>query len=639
MEEEISRAFGEGGLLSQHIKGYAPRPQQQEMANTISEALSKSTVLIAEAGTGTGKTFAYLVPAILSGQKVIISTGTKNLQDQLFHKDIPTLRKALAMPFQAALLKGRSNYLCHYRLHQAQHDPLLTSHSDLLYDLMIWSGETRSGDLSEDDVLEEGSALWPRVTSTIDNCLGSDCPNSAECFISEARKRAQEADIVVVNHHLLMSDMALKSNGQGEVLPNADAYIIDEAHQLPNIATQFLGNRISSHQIQELCRDTVREMAQDAPDMQLLQDHAYKTESALRTFHSSLGDKEQRVPWMSLLEKMGVENKLTDLIDTMEGLSQQLSLAAERGKGLEQCHNRSEVLLQTLHFFDSKQEDNQLVLWGDVRQNGMTLHATPQNISEHFQQWIDQKPQSWIFTSATLTVAGKFNNFSDQLGISEADSVVWPSPFDFEKQSLLYMPNIPVDPSHDDYLSHIIQISKDMITYSQGRTFLLFTSYRALNSVADALANIDYPLMVQGRSSKSNLLSEFREHGNAVLLGTSSFWEGVDVRGEALSCVLIDKIPFSAPDDPILQAKIDYLRERGGNPFSAIQIPSAVIQLKQGIGRLIRDHSDYGVLVLCDPRFLTKPYGKYFLRSLPPMPITQDKADVKVFFEVRETAA
>ena len=296
-------------------------------------------------------------------------------------------------------------------------------------------------------------------------------------------------------------------------------------------------------------------------------------------------------------------------------------------------------MLQTLHFFDEKQEDNQLVLWSDVRQNGMTLHATPQNISEHFQQWIDQKPQSWIFTSATLTVAGKFNNFSHQLGLSEVDSVVWPSPFDFEKQSLLYMPNIPVDPSHDDYLSHIIQISKDMITYSQGRTFLLFTSYRALNSVADALADIDYPLMVQGRSSKSNLLSEFREHGNAVLLGTNSFWEGVDVRGEALSCVLIDKIPFSAPDDPILQAKIDYLRERGGNPFSAIQIPSAVIQLKQGIGRLIRDQSDYGVLVLCDPRFLTKPYGKYFLRSLPPMPITQDKTDVKVFFEVRETAA
>jgi ATP-dependent DNA helicase DinG len=639
MLEEINLAFGDGGLLSQHVKGYAPRPQQQEMASTIAEALSNSTVLIAEAGTGTGKTFAYLVPAILSGQKVIISTGTKNLQDQLFSKDIPTLRKALAMPFQAALLKGRSNYLCHYRLHQAQHDPLLVPHSDTLYDLMIWSGETRSGDLSEDDLLEDSSPLWPRVTSTIDNCLGSDCPNSAECFISEARKKAQEADIVVVNHHLLMSDMALKSTGQGEVLPNADAYIIDEAHQLPDIATQFLGDRISSHQIQELCRDTVREMAQDAADMSLLQDHADKTESALRAFRLSLGDKEQRTPWMTMLERIGVENKLTDLIEAMEDLAQQLGLAAERGKGLEQCHTRSKALLETLHFFDQQQDDALLVLWTDIRQSGMTLHATPHNISEYFQQWIDQKPQSWIFTSATLTVAGKFNNFSHQLGLSEADTIVWPSPFDFEKQSLLYMPMIPVDPNHDNYLTHIIQICKDMIAYSQGRIFLLFTSYRSLNKVADALADIDYPLMIQGRGSKMSLLSEFREHGNAVLLGTNSFWEGVDVRGEALSCVLIDKIPFSAPDDPILQAKIEHLKQRGGNPFTSIQIPSAVIQLKQGIGRLIRDQSDYGVLVLCDPRFLTKPYGKHFLRSLPPMPITQDKADVELFFKARETTA
>lgn len=637
MQEEINLAFGDGGLLSQHIKGYAPRPQQQEMAITIAESLSNSTVLIAEAGTGTGKTFAYLVPAILSGQKVIISTGTKNLQDQLFSKDIPTLRKALVVPFQAALLKGRSNYLCHYRLHQAQHDPLLASYSDTLYDLMVWSGETSSGDLSEDDLLEEGSTLWPRVTSNIDNCLGSDCPNWEECFVNEARKKAQEADILVVNHHLLMSDMALKSAGQGEVLPSADAYIIDEAHQLPDIATQFLGDRISSHQIQELCRDTVREMAQDAADMPLLQDHADKTESALRTFRISLGEKEQRTPWMTMLEKIGVENKLTDLIDAMDDLVEQLSLAAERGKGLEQCYTRSQALLATLHFFDQQQDDALLVLWTDIRQNGMTLHATPHNISEYFQQWIDQKPQSWIFTSATLTVAGRFNNFSHQLGLSKADNIVWPSPFDFEKQSLLYMPTIPVAPNDALYLEHIIDISREMINFSKGRTFLLFTSYRALNTVADALADIDYPLMVQGRGSKSSLLSEFQAHGNAVLLGTNSFWEGVDVRGEALSCVLIDKIPFAAPDDPILQAKIEHLKQRGGNPFTAIQIPTAVIQLKQGIGRLIRDTTDYGVLVLCDPRFLSKPYGKHFLRSLPPMPITQDIGDVERFFKDRET--
>ena len=635
MHEEIAQVFSDGGLLSQHLEGYAPREQQQEMADTIADTLSNGTVLIAEAGTGTGKTFAYLVPAILSGQKIIISTGTKNLQDQLFSRDLPTLRKALAVPFQAALLKGRSNYLCHYRLDLAQHDPLQVQHTDTLYELQVWSGETRTGDLSEEDMLEEGSFLWPKITSTIDNCLGQECPNVAECFINEARKKAQEADILVVNHHLLMSDMALKSSGQGEVLPSADGYIIDEAHQLPDIATQFLGDRISSHQIQELCRDTVREMAQDAADMACLKNHADKTESSLRTFRLSLGDKEQRVPWMSLLEKMGVENKLTGLIESLEDLSEQLELAAERGKGLDQCHTRSAALLDTLRFFDQEHQDEQLVLWTDIRSSGMTLHATPHNVSDYFHKWIDQKRQAWVFTSATLTVAGKFNNFSHQLGIREAESVVWPSPFDFEKQSLLYMPSIPVEPSHNDYLEHIIQVSKEMVEYSKGRTFLLFTSYRALNAVAEALADSDYPLMVQGRASKSHLLSEFREHGNAILLGTNSFWEGVDVRGEALSCVLIDKIPFAAPDDPILQAKIDHLRERGGNPFASIQIPAAVIQLKQGIGRLIRDSSDYGVLVLCDPRFLTKPYGKLFLRSLPPMPITQNSADVATFFKER----
>jgi ATP-dependent DNA helicase DinG len=635
MHEEIAHVFSEGGLLSEHIDGYAPRTQQLEMASTIAETLSDSTVLIAEAGTGTGKTFAYLVPAILSGQKIIISTGTKNLQDQLFSRDLPTLRKALAVPFQAALLKGRSNYLCHYRLDLAQHDPLQAQYSDTLYNLQVWSGQTRTGDLSEEDILEDGSSLWPKVTSTVDNCLGQACPNNTECFINEARKTAQEADILVVNHHLLMSDMSLKSSGHGEVLPSADGYIIDEAHQLPDIATQFLGDRISSHQIQELCRDTVREMAKDAADMATLQDHADKTEACLRAFRLSLGEKEQRLPWMSLLEKVGVENKLTSLLECIEDMSEQLALAAERGKGLEQCHIRSVGILKTLGLFDQEDESDLLVLWADIRSASMTLHATPHNISDYFHKWIDQKRQAWVFTSATLTIAGKLKNFSSQLGISEAQNIVWPSPFNFEKQSLLYMPSIPVDPNHVDYLKHIIEISKEMIEYSQGRTFLLFTSYRALNIVAEALADSIYPLMVQGRASKSHLLTEFRSHGNAVLLGTNSFWEGVDVRGEALSCVLIDKIPFAAPDDPILQAKIDHLRERGGNPFTSIQIPAAVIQLKQGIGRLIRDNSDYGVLVLCDPRFLTKPYGKLFLRSLPPMPITQKSEDVAIFFKAK----
>ena len=637
MSEQMQHVFSDGGLLSQHIEGYAPRQQQMDMAEKIESTLNDSTVLVAEAGTGTGKTFAYLAPAILSGQKVFISTGTKNLQDQLFRRDLPTLRKALAVPFRAALLKGRSNYLCHYRLEMAQGDPVQKIHYETLHDLKIWAGKTTSGDLSESDLLEDNSSLWSKVTSTIDNCLGQECPRYSDCFIVEARAKAQEADIVVINHHLLMSDMALKASGQGEILPSADAYIIDEAHQLPEIATQFLGNRISSHQIQEICRDSIREMENDASDMATIRDYADKLDASLHSFKISIGETESRTPWLNLLEKLGVKNKLADLVESLDDLAEQLELAAERGKGLEQCHSRCIDLMASLEFFAQEDRDDNMILWADIRATGIVLHATPHDVSQYFQKWIDDKPTAWVFTSATLTVAGKFNNFSQQLGIDDAEAVIWPSPFDYASQSLLYMPHIPVEPSHDDYITHIIDLSKQLINLSKGRTFILFTSYRAMNSVAEALKEIDYPLMVQGSAAKSTLLDEFRSHGNAVLLGTNSFWEGVDVRGEALSCVIIDKIPFASPGDPVLQARIDALRARGGNPFAAIQIPAAVIQLKQGIGRLIRDPLDFGVLVLCDPRFLTKPYGKLFLRSLPAMPITQKIDDVASFFKTQNS--
>ena len=473
------------------------------------------------------------------------------------------------------------------------------------------------------------------MTSTIDNCLGQECPNFDECFVFEARKKAQEADIVVINHHLLMSDMALKASGQGEILPSADAYIIDEAHQLPEIATQFLGNRVSSHQIQELCRDSISEMEQDAEDMGKIRDYANKVEAAIHSLRSSVGDKDQRTPWLQILEKLGVKMKLTDLVSCLTDLLEQLKIAEERSKGLQQCRVRCDELITLLEFFEDETPNDNMILWADIRSSGLILHATPHEVSHYFQEWMDEKPTAWIFTSATLTVAGKFNNFSQQLGIHDADTKIWPSPFDFKKQSLLYMPHIPVEPRDDSYNQYIIDLALQLIEYSKGRIFLLFTSYRAMNIVAEALSEIDYPLMVQGSASKTKLLDDFRQHGNAVLLGTNSFWEGVDVRGEALSCVMIDKIPFASPGDPVLQARIDALKERGGNPFSTIQIPAAVIQLKQGIGRLIRDPKDYGVLVLCDPRFLTKPYGKLFLRSLPAMPITQEIEDVAQFFKDR----
>jgi ATP-dependent DNA helicase DinG len=638
MQTEIEQLFSDGGLLSHHVEGYSPRSQQIEMAEKVSEALSSRDVLIAEAGTGTGKTFAYLAPAMLSGQKVFISTGTKNLQDQLFKNDLPKLREVLSVPLKAALLKGRSNYLCHHRLSMAEAEPGAIHQKHRLQKIREWVGKTNSGDLSETDLLEEQSPLWPKVTSTIDNCLGQQCPDYDDCFIVEARRKAQEADIVIINHHLLMSDMALKASGQGEVLPDADAFIIDEAHQLPGIASQFLGHRVSSHQIQELCRDSIREMEQDATDMEAIRQAAEKVENRLHQLKLCLGDKELRLPWYQFLQKQDeVLDTLDGLITAIEALEQELEAAAERGRGLELCFQRCQDLIQRLSVFSDNDTDENLILWLDIRGASFVLHATPHEISQHFQQWIADKPNAWVFTSATLTVAGKFNSFIQQLGIADPITASWQSPFDYASQSLLYMPNLPVEPSQQSYNMHVAEVAKSVIEHSEGRIFLLFTSYKAMHEVAEQLADMDYPILVQGSGAKSQLLNEFREHGNAVLLGTNSFWEGVDVRGEALSCVLIDKIPFASPGDPVLEARINHLRERGGNPFRSIQIPAAVIQLKQGIGRLIRDQRDSGVLVLCDPRFLSKPYGKVFMRSLPPMPITQQLDDVAEFFSIKTT--
>jgi ATP-dependent DNA helicase DinG len=639
MQSDIEQIFADGGLLSQHIEHYSARSQQIEMAEKVAESLANGDTLIAEAGTGTGKTFAYLAPAMLSGQKVFISTGTKNLQDQLFKKDLPKLREILSVPVKAALLKGRSNYLCHHRLGLAESEPASPITQHTLQQLRDWSGKSDSGDLSETDLLEEQSLLWPKVTSTVDNCLGQQCPDYDDCFIVEARRKAQEADVVIINHHLLMSDMALKASGQGEVLPDADAFIIDEAHQLPAIASQFLGHRVSSHQLQELSRDCIREMEAEAADMDGIRRAADKLENRLHQLKISLGDNEQRLPWHQCLQRFtDVSEQLENVISQLETLAEELEPAAERSRGLEQCHQRTMDLIDRLNIFSDSDHDDNLVLWLDIRGSGFILHATPQEVSEQFRQWIADKPSSWVFTSATLTVAGKFNNFIQQLGLDDPITASWQSPFDYANQSLLYMPNIPVEPSSPQYNQHVADIARAVIAHSKGRIFLLFTSYRALHEVADALKDMDYPILVQGSRAKNQLLAEFREHGNAILLGTNSFWEGVDVRGEALSCVLIDKIPFASPGDPVLEARINHLRERGGNPFRSIQIPAAVIQLKQGMGRLIRDKNDAGVLVLCDPRFLSKPYGKVFMRSLPPMPITQQLEDVETFFQTEGVA-
>lgn len=635
--DAVTAVFDEQGVLANQLTGYRTRQQQIELAVAVANAVDEQHILLAEAGTGIGKTYAYLVPAILSGKKCIISTGTKNLQDQLFHRDIPQLKQYLDITFKSTLLKGRHNYLCHHRFYRAQQDPLLQSYHTEFEALQHWIMVSKTGDLGDTDILLQQPQLWPQVTSNTDNCLGNDCQYLAECFINEARKKAQEADIVVVNHHVLLADITLKIAEQGELLPAADSYIIDEAHQFPTIAIPFFSDSISSQQMHTLCQDVDREMQLEAPDMSQLAEQTERVRVQLTFWQQKLKSLPNKISWQQIYADKVQQDTFDTLLAHLEQLEIVLSEAEQRSKGLQQCYQRllrQRALLSV--FQQTETEDNEAsILWLEQQSRDLTLHASPQTVGETFQHWCQQQYAAWIYTSATLTVAGRFQHFCRQLALDndETKQLIIDSPFDYQKQSLLYLPTIPVAPQDETYIDYIIHHSRELIELSSGGTFLLFTSFKTLHQVAEALSDIDNPLFIQGTKPKNVLLDKFRTTSRAVLLGTNSFWEGVDVKGTALSAVLIDKIPFTPPDDPIIQAKIHQIKQQKGNPFTALQIPSAIIQLKQGVGRLIRDYEDYGVLVLCDPRLLNKPYGKLFLRSLPAMPITQDRQHVIDFFE------
>ena len=635
--DAVTAVFDEQGVLANQLTGYRTRQQQIELAVAVANAVDEQHILLAEAGTGIGKTYAYLVPAILSGKKCIISTGTKNLQDQLFHRDIPQLKQYLGITFKSTLLKGRHNYLCHHRFYRAQQDPLLQSYHTEFEALQHWIMVSKTGDLGDTDILLQQPQLWPQVTSNTDNCLGNDCQYLAECFINEARKKAQEADIVVVNHHVLLADITLKIAEQGELLPAADSYIIDEAHQFPTIAIPFFSDSISSQQMHTLCQDVDREMQLEAPDMSQLAEQTERVRVQLTFWQQKLKSLPNKISWQQIYADKVQQDTFDTLLAHLEQLEIVLSEAEQRSKGLQQCYQRllrQRALLSV--FQHTETEDNEAsILWLEQQSRDLTLHASPQTVGETFQHWCQQQYAAWIYTSATLTVAGRFQHFCRQLALDndETQQLIIDSPFDYQKQSLLYLPTIPVAPQDETYIDYIIHHSRELIELSSGGTFLLFTSFKTLHQVAEALSDIDNPLFIQGSKPKNVLLDKFRTTSRAVLLGTNSFWEGVDVKGTALSAVLIDKIPFTPPDDPIIQAKIHQIKQQKGNPFTALQIPSAIIQLKQGVGRLIRDYEDYGVLVLCDPRLLNKPYGKLFLRSLPAMPITQDRQHVIDFFE------
>ncbi|WP_363798632.1 ATP-dependent DNA helicase [Lysobacter firmicutimachus] len=691
-------ALSEGGDLARNIAAFAPRPAQQDLSGAIADAFEARSTLLAEAGTGTGKTFAYLVPALLSGLKTIVSTGTRALQDQLYHRDLPRVRDALGTGLKTALLKGRANYLCRYRTEQAKGEPRFSSreYAAQFQRIVAWSGRTRSGDLAELEALAEDSPLLPMVTSTAENCLGSDCPMYADCFVVQARQRAQAADLVVVNHHLLLADLALKQEGFGEILPGAQAFVVDEAHQLPELAGQFFGEAISARPLVELARDALAECKQVPGSLAAMQAPARELEQAVRALRAAMDELPVRATRRRAAEVPAVEEAFDALQAALLTLEEALEPLRASAPGFESCHARAREFSARLRRWrgfppaaslpapvedeseeaatgdsgaaaasalraaaptvaaegagegedvgeagDPKRDARRgggSVRWYELTARGFRLSRTPLDVSGPLAEHRERSRAAWVFTSATLAVGGQFQHYARKLGLVEPRTLLAPSPFDWQTQALLYLPPGLPDPMVRHYNDSMVDRIRPVLEASGGRAFVLFASHRALRETAELLRDGPWPLFVQGEAPRHVLLERFRASGNGVLLGAASFREGVDVAGEALSVVVIDKLPFAAPDDPVFEARLEAIRRSGGNPFRDEQLPQAVIALKQGAGRLIRSESDRGVLVLCDPRLTTKTYGKTFLDSLPPLPRSRRIEDVADFFAGRPLA-
>ena len=626
--------LGNSGPLAAVIPHFSERPEQQKMAVAVGEAISQRQTAVIEAGTGVGKTFAYLLPALASGGKVIVSTGTKTLQDQLFFKDLPIVKKALKASAKLALLKGRANYLCLYRMKQALEDGTFSDRRSVSYLHRIddWSDMTLRGDIAEVNNVPSDAEVWSSVTSTIDNCLGAECDDYANCHVANARRDAQEADVVVVNHHLFFADMALKEEGFGELLPSADTVILDESHQLPEIASNFFSDTLGSRQLRELSRDILAE-ALRLGDIPELVDATREMDKDVQDLRLAMDKPGIREPWHKVSTKPVIVTAMKKLVDTLLTLDRLLSDVQERSKDLKVCHER---LLQYQRQVENMQASNESsIQWYETFTRSFSLVSTPLEIASEFKKQMGHFSCAWIFTSATLAVDKCFMHFNQRIGIENATELLLDSPFDYWHHSLLYAPPDIPEPQQHDFVEQVVDASIAVINACKGGVFVLFTSYYALNKAAKLFKeSLGRTIMVQGEASQQEMLERFRQHGNAVLLGTGSFWEGVDVRGEALSCVIIDKLPFAAPTDPVTEARIQSIKNNKGNAFADYQLPRAVITLKQGVGRLIRDGADKGVLVICDPRLRTKSYGRVFQESLPRMPRTQKIEVVKRFFSL-----
>jgi ATP-dependent DNA helicase DinG len=635
MQAKVSAAFADAGALAQQIPGFKARDAQKQMALAVADSIEQGTALVVEAGTGTGKTYAYLVPALLAGKKVILSTGTKNLQEQLYLRDLPKVLQALALPLQTALLKGRANYLCLFRLTQHyQHvpvpDPLLIQDLSLI---KKWSSETHTGDIGELTYIAEDSKALPYVTSTTDNCLGKDCPDFDDCYLLKARKKAMQADLVVVNHHLFFADMALKDTGFGELLPNMDVVIFDEAHQIPDIASEYFGESVSSKALLELCRDVEMACKTELKDHPQLAKIADKLAALVRDWRLLLPGDPTKGNWRDCYQKPEMQVAMRRICDALTMLYQVLKSSLGRADLVDSCYERVATARTRLDKLLDVERAG-VSFWYETTARTISLHYTPLSIADKFNELVFNQQRSWIFTSATLSVDEGFSHFTEQMGLQNARTMLLDSPFDYPKQAMMLVPRYLPEPTDPRMNKALLELAVQLITANNGRCFFLFTSHRMLQWMAKELPErIQLPILVQGSTSKRILLEQFVALKHTVLLGTGSFWEGVDVRGDTLSCVIIDKLPFASPDEPLLQARSEDARMRGKDPFAAVQLPQAVITLKQGVGRLIRDVTDRGVLVICDTRLVTRPYGEVFIKSLPPMRRSRDVGQAIEFLQ------
>jgi ATP-dependent DNA helicase DinG len=635
----LSEYFGSASPLKDVLPGFQPRAGQSWMAEAVEEAIAGSTQLVVEAGTGTGKTFAYLLPALLSGRKTIISTGTKALQDQLYHRDLPLIGKVVGRPVKTALLKGRANYLCLHRLDAADATTVSAAAADDLDAVRRWRHGTNTGDRAELTEVAEDSAVWPLVTSTADNCLGAECPVYQDCHVVRARRAAQEAELVVVNHHLLLADLAMKEAGFVEFLPGADAIILDEAHQIPDLAAQFFGISAGTREIERLLDEL--EVATLPMRDAALQKLLGTTRTALRVLRAEAPREEGRHELSAVIDRL--RTPLTTLSAALKELLGGIGALTESSADIEKLHEQLFSIIERLGHLASEDSWDGL-RWLDVNPRSIRLNLTPLDVADTLSGLFNGGHQAWIFTSATLAIGEDFSHFTERTGLSGATGLTFPSPYALAENGLVWLPPGLPQPSDRDHTAEMLEAVVPLLDATAGGMFCLFTSHRALNAARRWFRGrrnrlLGRPLLIQGDAPRDDLLRRFREHGNAVLLGTGSFWEGVDVRGSALNIVAIDKLPFASPADPLMMARLEYIRRQGGNGFTGHQLPLAVLALKQGAGRLLRDENDFGVIVLCDPRIAGKSYGKVFLDALAPMPNTDSIDDVRRFLAAHEAAS